>query len=410
MVSANPERISLRPDSTTPLRPEQFNGGGLHPSQPQAVIPNIFAPTDIPGEENAFASIVMAMGERGKGKTLLMTDMGKMMLERFEQEAAFSRGAALKLLRRRKALIPRPDGGHGSVLVVGVAEEKDLMNACYGAGWTKEQLESGYDHLPADIRVKRRLRRVLANYHVEYADFCHPNLLQLLIEFPQWAWYSYILFDELDTAASTLQSTARHFKGLVDWTHQIRKFHAEMMFTTQFPQEIAHRMLRQVNLFIRPFLMPWKQDLIIDVYDYWGHWTGDQRPKPWPIMPWDAPDEQWMLFNANQGFKWYNTNEYIPSMWSASRDVLIEQQWKKEINQAVAQQEAQASGQAPPHPEKEPLDSRLQNGSVPITSIMDQLKAQDPSIKSTKDAAQKLREAGYEVFNKGLSYYVGGKK
>ena len=151
----------------------------------------LLMPWEVPVSGNFYPVIAMFWGRRGQGKTLSMTTVGAMMLQRYLRWGTKSSAA-------------NPDG-----------------------------------------------HKICANYHVSFADFYNPMLVDMLVDFPPWAHDMTCLVDEILAYFPNRRSLARGNLNFGTFLQQIRKRHIELLFTTQFPQNMDKIMVEQVDLFIR---------------------------------------------------------------------------------------------------------------------------------------------------------------
>lgn len=270
------------------------------------------------------------------------------------------------------------------------------------------------------FRAKGLRHRIFSNYHVRFADIQHPDLLNFLLEFPPWSHHSHLLVDELDGAFSSALAATKKSRNFAEWQKQIRKTGVSMTFTTQYAVEIDKRILRQIDCFIRPTIYRKANALLLQIYDYWGNHTGIQTAKTWPIMPWDPPDEEIVVFNILDVFKYYNSGEIIPPLHSASRDKMVYSQWKAEIEEEMAEAEKQNyQTESAKSPVSAPDSGEIttirelvyrQGDEFLLLDILNQAKKIDQTIKSNRELKEHVQEYGYDVVRHGSTYMAVKRK
>ena len=171
--------------------------------------------------------------------------------------------------------------------------------------------------------------KIRSNYWVEYADESDPYLLDELLEFPPWAWYSLILADEIATAFSNLRVVAGRNLAFANLLRQMRKRGLEWYFTTQFPTEVDRTVLMQVDIFVQtePIRIGGElKGIHLLYYDYWGQYTGRYYRRPWPPQ-YGEHDWEKVISPASAMFGKYRSNEVVAPMFSAAREEIVKQQW-----------------------------------------------------------------------------------
>ena len=167
---------------------------------------------------------------------------------------------------------------------------------------------------------------IAANYKVDFARYCSPYLIDELGDFPEWGQRLIVLIDEISTYTASERATSRATLDIGIFLTQVRKRDVEIIFCTQFPQEISRRVLRQVDIFIEVEQYNWNKDSKLYCHDYWGQWTGGWSRKPWPPTKEEA-DWELDVYNVDKIWNLYNTKEVIAPVWSEQRDGIIGQNW-----------------------------------------------------------------------------------
>ncbi len=345
-----------------PSRPT-FNGLSLTPSLPglscqapprasEKETERLFLPEELAGRRRSFRPImVLFFGRRGAGKTLALTTV-----MRFQQ-------------RRNQA-----------------------------AGYRCE---------------------LASNYHVTFAEHSDPMILDELQEFPDWAYNLYLGIDEIGSCFPGRRSLASINLLFSQFIGQIRKRATEIGATTRFPQVLDQQHIMEIDLFVRCeqfFFTDGKggilhdeqgrprQGIDLDVWDYWGQWTGDMRRKYWP--PYLEPvDAQKRFGNTQYIWDLYQTEEVIAPMWSKAREQIISRQWEGYQGQADAGFRDHID--VAPQTLEEHLT--LVSGSFNISSQLQTAKRFYPEITTKKRFAEWLTENGYDVEGQDGNYYAKRK-
>jgi len=172
---------------------------------------------------------------------------------------------------------------------------------------------------------------IAANYKVDFARYCSPYLIDELGDFPEWGERLVVLIDEISAYTASERSTSRATLDIGVFLTQVRKRDVEIIFCTQFPQEISRRVLRQVDIFIEVEQSSDNKESHLYCHDYWGQWTGGWSRKPWPPTKEEA---DWELDISNVDAIWnkYDTKEVIAPVWSEQREQIIGQNWAEVLN------------------------------------------------------------------------------
>jgi hypothetical protein len=211
--------------------------------------------------------------------------------------------------------------------------------------------------------------------------------------------------------------------SMSDLLTQLRKLDSEMAFTTQFPQVLDYQLLLQVDLFIRCQSHYGGRMIEMQVYDYWGQWSGNDYRKPWPPPP---GEYDWVRTYGNCQLVWplYNTKERQFSVRDKRRERrLMGEGWQLEedLEETQERQEAEAARISEPSPvlqgRPQSIDEYLER--LPDSFSMRQLfaaaKEMDPNIKHWRDLQKYLEDRDYKVIksiNNWVAYRNGknGKK
>ena len=251
---------------------------------------------------------------------------------------------------------------------------------------------------------------IAANYHVDFARYCSPYLLDELSEFPEWGKDAVVLVDEISAYAASERSTSRATVDLGILLTQVRKRNIEMIFCTQFPQEISRRVLRQVDLFIEVEQTSDHRSSYLYVHDYWGQFTNDISRKPWPPMRYEC---DWSLQMPNVSEIWnrYDTKEVIAPAWSTAREDIISEGW----SDVLAANEPDPEEEVLPELTLEQyLDSQASLDRENRTLYFDvgrhynEARKRENGFNNRQDFVKWLKEAGWEVqsFEKGRLFAV----
>ena len=183
-------------------------------------------------------------------------------------------------------------------------------------------------------RVKRSPMRVVTNYHVNFAIYSSPILVDELNEFPSWGRQLLVCLDEIAAYFPGRRSLARTNVDFSTFLQQIRKRRIEFMMTTQFPQMLDNQLLMQIDLFIDVDYHRWgcghfaghRHCVDLYIHDWWGQWTGRNFRKPFPPY---RDDNDWMmtLHKIGSVFQMYDTEEVVAPIWSDHRESIIRQGW-----------------------------------------------------------------------------------
>lgn len=275
--------------------------------------------------------------------------------------------------------------------------------------------------------------KVFANYKVNFADMCHPRLVDSLITFPEWMHDCLILIDEIAVCFPSLRATSTAALNFSTFLQEIRKLKVDMIFTTQFPTMIIGQASLQIDMFIEPFLYhkvyeprvkAWVNDsMIMNCVDWWGQWTGYPIHHPWPPEPKDvmAAPKLHMMRNIYHQF---NTNEIIPAFWHASRNEIIGRQWSEEVEAEIAEEESIKAEAASRQMEEHAQSLRRQNANysnlgelldaqtdkeIALRGIIEQAKRIDPKIKSHPQLAESMRRYGWSCYKTATGQWIGEK-
>jgi hypothetical protein len=240
---------------------------------------------------------------------------------------------------------------------------------------------------------------IAANYHVDFARYCSPYLLDELSEFPEWGKDAVVLVDEISAYAASERSTSRSTVDLGILLTQVRKRNIEMIFCTQFPQEISRRVLRQVDLFIEVEQTADHKQSFLYVHDYWGQFTNDISRKPWPPMRYES---DWTLQMPNIDLIWnrYDTKEVVAPAWSDAREDIISENWSDVL-----------TANEPDPEEDEPSELTLEEYLASQMSYdrhnnayyfdvgrhFNEAKKRDHNFKNRQDFATWLMTQGWEI-------------
>jgi hypothetical protein len=206
---------------------------------------------------------------------------------------------------------------------------------------------------------------IAANYKVDFARYCSPYLIDELGDFPEWGQRLVVLIDEISAYTASERSTSRATLDIGVFLTQVRKRDVEIIFCTQFPQEISRRVLRQVDIFIEVEQSGDNKNSHLYCHDYWGQWTGGWSRKPWPPTKEEA-DWELDVHNVDRIWNRYDTKEVIAPVWSDQREQIIGQNWSEVLSRLEGEEE-----EIDPIPPTEPLEDYLHNKAIknPAKSI-----------------------------------------
>lgn len=176
------------------------------------------------------------------------------------------------------------------------------------------------------------LVHIAANYKVDFARYCSPYLIDELGDFPEWGQRLVVLIDEISAYTASERSTSRATLDIGVFLTQVRKRDVEIIFCTQFPQEISRRVLRQVDIFIEVEQSSDNKDSHLFCHDYWGQWTGGWSRKPWPPTKEEA-DWEMDVYGVDAIWNRYDTKEVIAPVWSDQREQIIGQHWSETLSE-----------------------------------------------------------------------------
>ena len=205
-------------------------------------------------------------------------------------------------------------------------------------------------YLSHGVRYHKTLRpwgrRIGSNYHIDFADFNNPMLVDMIVDFPPWARRMLFCVDEILAFFPNRRSLARPNLNFSTFLQQIRKLETELIFTTQFPQNMDGQILQQIDLFGTPKRINKGRDLKILLWDWWGQFTGNFASKKWPPNPAEnPPDYQLTIYDIERFYGAYPTEEVVAPMWSASREDMVARSWGTELHK-VSEVDAAASEKA----------------------------------------------------------------
>ncbi len=165
-------------------------------------------------------------------------------------------------------------------------------------------------------------RRVLSNYKLRFTPEgdSDPFILDRILSAPFDYKDSYICIDEISTAFPSARAMRSMNLEFGYFLTQIRKVRSELIFSTQFPQEVDRRILRQVDLFVRCERIAGGRHIRLKWIDWWGQFTGlDFLNRSWPPGP-DEFDWETVFLNTNRLFNLYDSNEMVFSLDSDYRE------------------------------------------------------------------------------------------
>ncbi len=247
-------------------------------------------------------------------------------------------------------------------------------------------------------------------------DLYSPILIDEAIEYPSWLRNAYMVLDEIQTAATGRRSMSRTNVGLSTFATQIRHRNVEMAFTTQFPQVLDYQLLLQVDLFISVDVAARNEwgiptALTFHIHDYWGQWTGRNYRKRWP-PPDDEADSVRTLTGVSQLIGHYSTKQLIAPTFSPFRDRLMDEEdellgvsvdWNEATTAIEKTQTTLHDNPAAAYVDLDDLlDRRIPDiGGVNIHSLLDEAMALDSSIATVGGLRRRMVERGMVFEGKG---------
>ena len=189
-------------------------------------------------------------------------------------------------------------------------------------------------------------RKVFTNYWTSFSDHASPYLLDELQEFPDWANNAIIGLDEIVDLMPSSRAMSTYSLLTQTFLRQIRKRGCEVLGATQFPQELGRAVLRQVDFFLETELVQYGRGVRTYWHDWWGQFTGQYKQRYWPPER-DAHDFSFTLWGTDNMFGHYRTEEVVASVYSDTRDDLINAQWGTQMQPAEGvslEQPAQPAG------------------------------------------------------------------
>ena len=218
-------------------------------------------------------------------------------------------------------------------------------------------------------------RKVLTNYWTSFSDEnSGPYLLDQLQEFPDWANNSIIGLDEIVDLMPSSRAMSTYSLLTQTFLRQIRKRGCEVIGATQFPQELGRAVLRQVDFFLETELIQYGKGVRTYWHDWWGQFTGQYKQRYWPPER-DAHDFAFTLWGTDKMFGHYRTEEVVASVYSDTRDDLINAQWGVDT---------------PPEGPAEPDLGQPSGGRYSFAEIIDMIKG--PTVATIEDLLDIAKE------------------
>lgn len=270
--------------------------------------------------------------------------------------------------------------------------------------------------------------KLATNYHVQFADFNNPMLVDMLSNYDERMRRIICGIDEILSFVPSRRTMSRANLDFANSLIQIRKLDIEIVSATQKPQNIDSQMLDQIDLFILPLLynkqwIPirelWSHKMTgkleykptaarLMIWDWWGSFTGKQYSKRWPPqMSGEPPDYTLDLHNIHELFSWFSTKEQVPSLWHSNRRNVIGREWAGELEAMAAEFEpdiiAEEGEGAAPATVTDLINAQPNN--VMVSTILDAARLLDKTIKSSKELAVKMEGQGFHVVKEGRYGY-----
>ena len=256
--------------------------------------------------------------------------------------------------------------------------------------------------------------RIWSNFKLDFADVNDPFLVDRINAEPWKFGNMLILIDEIAGAFDNRRPMNQHIIDFSNFLINLRKLHTECFFATQFPQYVDLRILQQVDLFNRTHSILGGRAVDLDIYDWWGQFTGNDSRKPWPPRP-DEHDWDLTIHNTDAVWGHYETDEQIASLYSESRQQQIEQSWDRvddedpigDVTREVATvlQDDKDEEAAVVQGDIESLRDRLAAlpDTISVRNRLRLLRRYDPEL--TVDTAQRLlKTLGYKIYKEARGY------
>lgn len=262
--------------------------------------------------------------------------------------------------------------------------------------------------------------RVYSNYKIRFlrrdargraVDYYSATLVDEIGSFPPWLQRGYMVLDEIQSFAASRRSLSRSNITMSLFLTQMRHRDIETLWTTQFPQVLDYQALLQVDMFVRCHTIerhpPNRQGkrfpkvMQLELYDYWGLWTGRDYRKRWPPQREDMDDVRIVQLPLSLAGT-YDTREIIASTYydSTTRAQIIDEenyrQGEAEWDAAVAAsaQTAQAHYETEGRQRytREALLSVIPKGGPPLRfdRLRTAVQQLDPTVRDDQDIAAVL--------------------
>ena len=268
--------------------------------------------------------------------------------------------------------------------------------------------------------------RVLANYHVAFADRSDAYILDELMNYPEWARNIILGIDEIGSCFPNRRSLASINLLFLQFVGQIRKRATEIAATTRFAVVVDQQHAMEIDLFLRchAFYVTdgsghVKQDVMgrpiqgidFDIWDYWGQWTDDVRRKYWPPNL-EPVDETRTIINVQTMWDCYSTDEVIVPMWlrDDQRRKILANEWQELAFKEES--ELQHAKDVQPTNFQELF---TQSGPFNVTSMLSAATRFMPELENLarpaakKLLAERLRQEGFEIETMGQQYVARRK-
>lgn len=235
--------------------------------------------------------------------------------------------------------------------------------------------------------------KIWSNFQIDFSDFSNPRLLDFMLEYPYKCSQKLICIDEIASAFPGRRSMAAINVQFSNFLTQIRKLRSECMFATQFPQVVDVQILLQVDLFIRCRSMMGGKAVRLQIYDWWGQFTGDDNRKPWPPQP-DSHDWELILYNTNSMWGTYDTYEIVAPVNAENRDDIISHFYEEFDDPEAVQEKGSVLDDVAAPPAD--LDEYLAGlpKTVSLGRVWRTAKKLDPTIVTRQDFRDRLMESG----------------
>jgi hypothetical protein len=170
----------------------------------------------------------------------------------------------------------------------------------------------------------------LANFQIDFADFCDPLLGQQLNENRYIAERSLVAIDEVTELLPSVRATSEMALLIGGLLRQVRKLPAAFVSDTQFPTDVVSTLRRQTDIYIMcrshiPKDSRWNAEharrsyVEWYIFDVWGQWTGNGLAATYWPPPIELADKRIVIYNLPLVWNHYSTDEQVASQYGSQR-------------------------------------------------------------------------------------------